>query len=235
MKAIDFCEAMQEICPEYIARARTAKKHTAGKWVMRAAIAACLCLVVSLVFPDSEPQAEAFPGVFTITALASSVEEETPTQPHTILREGIEVDLHYVWNPAMSCYPGLPLIFSTQVYPNAVYQVSVTAGSLLTLSDDSRVSNDGDTATLSNGGTVYWSHVATDGPPQAEFAKVIVYEEGAIVGYLLIKIYPTGEFIFDSYRALLVESVSFPPVNGRPQSVSEQYILQTFDDLISKT
>ncbi len=235
MKAIDLCEAMQEIRPEYIAAAHSDKKHLTGKWMARAAIAACLCLVISLVLPGPKPQAEAFPGVFTITALAASAEDEALPQPRTVLREGIAADLQYSWNPAMSCYPGLPLIFSTEVYPAAVFQVSVTAGRLLTINNSSRATNNGETATVPNGGKTYWSHVATEGQPKDAFAKVIVYEEGNIIGYLLIRIYPTGDSVFDNYRALLVESVSFPPINGKPQSVSEEDVLQAFDDLISKT
>ena len=237
MKREDISEAVGNISTKHIQEAapgRGAKKRP--RWLMRGAIAACLCLAIAggVLFNNPSSDFVFSPGLFTITACAMSPSEEVDFMEEHEMAEGVKLSAEYNWSPAMSSIPGLPLKLSVADYPNATFNISVDGGQCV-LWNSGKVTPLETDFSIDNGTTIYWScitGVAEDGTGVQHYTEneayidVVVRDGDSIIGYAVIKVYnldPENEPA-QSYYAVLLKSVSFPKVEGEYQKVTDKYI-----------
>lgn len=249
MNAEKFSNAMREIDDQYIDEAiryhRRQNTSNQISWIKRGAIAACLCLVFIFGLLMNPPSSHVVsgPGLFTITAYALSANEETGFLQACELEEGIEVAQEYGWNLAISSSPGLPLNLSIADYPNATFDVCVEGGRFI-LWDLARVTYLDSAFRVGNDTTIYWTNLSNipDSGTDVQrytgtqtYVDIIIRDGDHIIGYAVIKVYTpdTEHQPIQSYYALLLQSVSFPKVNGNDQDVTEEYVLAAMEQVKS--
>lgn len=262
MKKEEFCEVFGDINENYIHQARVSRKVRKTLWLKRGALAACLCLVVvaSFMVPclsndtdhEKSPSSHIVtaPGFLTLTASAASLGDDTtiefPSEETIIMQEGIEVPITYDWNPAMSSRPGIPLNLSAPGDQNTTFEVSVDGGELLLWEEDNTITHMSTPLHVENGTTIYWSSLSQSTSGSVEtmehspaYMDIIIREDTTIVGYAVVKIELDN---LDSatehpytYYATLVQSVSFPKVNGSYQNITCEYVRTEMEQLKSET
>ena len=240
MNAKKFSDAMSEIDNKYVEEAvmygaAQKTKRPLFKRIMRGAIAACLCvaLAVGIFFKTPVPENTAShivtkPGFLTVAAYAASSGEEI------VMQEGIELPLNYDWNPAMSSRPGLPLTLSAADYQDVIFEVSADGGELL-LWEGGEIIPVSSPFKAENYTTIYWTALyQTDNGSvdlytgNRAYINIMLYEGNNIVGYAVVEI--RTEDAFDAaeqtymYYAKLLESVSFPKVDGNYQQITDEYV-----------
>lgn len=243
MNARRFSEAVGEVADRYYAEAAGgAACPTAGwpgRWLQRCALAACLCaaLALGILVRLSSSEVVTASGFLTVTAYAASSEEGQ------VLQEGMELPLDYSWSPAMSSRPGLPLELCAPDHPEAAFAVSAEEGTLL-LWENAEIQYMETPLYAENGETIYWTSLsqADDGgfttyTGRTAYIRITIYEGEHIVGYAVVQIYAANqeEDPLPAYRARLLQSVSFPRVNGGYQQITEEYVQAEMDRIQTET
>lgn len=255
MNAQLLSDAIGEIDSQYIAQAICYRPTKSGRRRLAWTAAACLCLVIAAGWGlrahfsggvlsadptiSSEPDASSVPapspgflsssGLLCVTAYALSADEETDLFQEYQLSEGLELPAPYGWCPLMSNIPGLPLKLSMADNPAATFQVSTEEGRFL-LWDSEQTTSLGSAAACENDTVLYWNNLSDEsdgGTTSGAYVDVVIYDGGNIIGYAVIQIYTVSDEAnpFPTYFALLLQSVSFPKVNGEYQPVTEEYVL----------
>lgn len=236
MNSKKFSGAMGEIDDKYVYEAiRYNHRSRKSRWLIRGAIAACLCLLIVIgQLNRLSSDFVSVPGLFTITAYALSSNDETGLPKECELSEGVELSKEYGWSLAMSSRPGLPLKLSMADYPNATFDISVDGGRFV-LWDSGKVTVLDSTFNVGNETTIYWTNLLGMSENRTgvqrytkneAYADIIVRDGDSIVGYAVIKVYtpdPENEPA-QSYYALLLKSISFPKIDGKNQNVTEEYV-----------
>lgn len=226
MREETFFEVLGDIREEHVQEARAERGARRSGWMRWGAVAACLCvlLAVSLLAPPA-PHVVTASGSLTITAHAA------PLDGGLTVQEGVGFPLDEDWSPFMSSLPGLPLRLTDAGHPDATFEVSAEGGTLLLWSGD-EITYPGSPYIAGNGSTVYWasrSQSRESGPgtrPAGDaYIDIVIREEANIIGYAVIQIYTedAGDGL-QNYYAKLLESVSFPLVDGKYQRITSGYV-----------
>lgn len=222
MREETFFEVLGDIREEYVQEARAERGARRSGWMRWGAVAACLCvlLAVSLLAPPA-PHVVTASGSLTITAHAA------PLDGGLTVQEGVGFPLDEDWSPFMSSLPGLPLRLTDAGHPDATFEVSAEGGTLLLWSGD-EITYPGSPYIAGNGSTVYWasrSQSRESGPAGDAYIDIVIREEANIIGYAVIQIYTedAGDGL-QNYYAKLLESVSFPLVDGKYQRITSGYV-----------
>lgn len=148
----------------------------------------------------------------------------------------IILPLDAAWSPTMSIIPGLPVEFN---YSNAdtVFEITAQDGDLV-LSNGGIIEILGQSCEIKNAKNIYWrnsdGNSKTDVYAECTYLSVIVYENGNIIGFAVINIYPYSEssMVEGSFGAKILESVSFEKINGAYQKIDKNAVLSKIERII---
>lgn len=251
MNSQEFDRALETISDPLIdsaARAYDRGKRRPGykKYLRIAAAAAAVVILLCVVMGNRTREFTTMPCAFGIST------HEYTSEGKFVEHKLSEDTVHQAWpayDRTMNIVPGLPLTFSTPEDASYTYEISVSHGQfidwmyditpdygLLYRGDDN--GDLGQSFTLSQTRTVYWRPWETD--PETNkvttlsrditeniFVEVIVRTEGYIVGFAVLEIFsPGGESI--DFCIKLLDSASYPMVEGEFQAVTNEYIAKQF-------
>ena len=133
------------------------------------------------------------------------------------------------WSLAISSVPGLPIEFDYDD-PNTVIEITSDDGELITV-NGSKIEYLGKTYQFENLENIYWRNFEDTElfTGQDTYIGIIVYENGNIIGYAVINIYPNLDSDI-SFKAKMIESYSFEKINGEYQNIDKELILQLIEE-----
>jgi hypothetical protein len=147
------------------------------------------------------------------------VEIEDPEEPAVIEAAAELVELS-VWHFTS----GIMNNRIKMIYPdaNAVFCCTVNEGRFNPWAAGSYVQE----KNVYSGETIYWQASGAD--IEGAFVEIVLKKEENIIGYAVIEIYKrTGV----THEAVVLKSVLFPPVSGKYQDVSEEYVKAAIEEI----
>lgn len=246
--------ALERVSDAHLQEAEDYKKKIHGwvRYVAAAAVLA-LVMGALAFWPVGEENYVTGPGLLSIRAYALD-EKEISEVNSTVLEEGVELPWEYVWSPAINIVRGLPikLDFPTDGYEDAkiTLEISTSGGSFYgepvrcqdPITKEYYWSDNlylGSNFTISNNCTLYWGIFSatynsaeqkyTPGGDLARgssYLDIIIRADDMIIGYAVVEIYelPQDEAPKFSYKARVIDMVSFPKVDGAYQPITRRYI-----------
>lgn len=231
-----------------------AKRHATVARILRiaACFAVIIGLILGLPQPrNSSGDVVTGPGLLSVKVCATNA--HTSTYMEAPLEEGVMVPEN-AFVATTNSYVGIPIHLSVTAedfpYEQITYSLSATAG---LYADSERMGYTSDwhtTITCENDSTIRWDLTGHAGANWYEplfdhcFSKIVIYCEGHIIGYAVVyynrlytdewaQMHPEMEKFYthldqpvpiDVFYCALIESVSFPKVDGKFQDISEEYV-----------
>lgn len=234
------------------------RKHTAIRTLRIAACFAVIIGLLFGIpqFQGSDNAVVIGPGMLAVKVCATSA--HTSAYVEASLEEGVIVPEN-AFVGATSSYVGIPIHLSvaSEDFPfdKITYSLSSTAG---VYANNDRRGYTADwfaTITCENDSTVRWDLMHDTSADWYEprfdhcFSKIVIYCQGHIIGYAVIyynrlytdewaKMHPEMERFYahlekpvplDVFYCALIESVSFPKVDGKYQDISEEYVQERME------
>lgn len=250
MKGKALSEALGCLPEEMLAEAMEPAKHRRSFSWLR--LAACIALIVGLFFGlQSDPDGiVTAPGLLTVTVYALNEDNQLES---IRLEDSVNFPHGPIWHPGINVVPGLPISINIINSSKPInYSISLNGGSVIR-SFHSMVFGYADQEdnyeqvfpskfTVANPITLFWRdwNLDKDGntisAEDTSYLDIVVYEDEIIVGFAVIRI----ERVYDNhtgcpigYSSNLMISKSFPKLNGKYQSVSEEYVLEVIEEVKS--
>lgn len=247
--------ALNGLPEEMIAEAIQPVRKRRPLWLRLAACAAVLALVIAggVLWP-SGGGIQTAPGILTITVQA---EDRTSESGFTIiqLEEGISAPENRSWALVMNRSPGLPVSLSVESedYPaeDITFNITVDHGAYINWKNKNNNNSYSieylpPEFTSSNHVQIYWNILSLDYPINdwyenedydQIYTDIVIYCEDHIIGYAVLRFdrkYSEENVPLLSYFSTLVESVTFPKVNGQFQPVTKEYVQECISEVHSK-
>lgn len=197
------------------------------------------------------------PGLLSVKVCATnahtSVYMEAPLEEGVVIPENAFIAM-------TNSYVGIPIRLSVAAedfpFDKITYSLSCTAGVYTNNDRHGYTADWSDTITCENDSTVRWDLMYDAGAdwydPRFDhcFSKIVIYCQGHIIGYAVIyyhrlytdewaKMHPEMEPFYahlekpvplDVFCCALIESVSFPKVDGKYQDISEEYVQERMEN-----
>lgn len=200
-------------------------------------LTACLAIIVGLCFGfwPAQPEIVTAPGLLTVTVYAEDKNSQTGYKSER-LKLGVRPVLGAGWSPAISKYPGLPIMLSvsSEDFPSdqITFEISVSEGEYLDwgVHTNHRIVELSDEFTVNNFALIYWSIDFDDDYYGNSYDHVYTYIvikcEGNIIGYSVVRYDRRfGEYgATISFDPFFVKSIIFPKIGGQYQSVTYDYV-----------
>lgn len=191
------------------------------------------------------------PGLLAVKVCATSAHSSTYVE--VALEEGVVIPENAFLGSTNS-YVGIPIHLSVAAedfpFDKITYFLSSTAGLYTDNTRRGYTADWFDTITCGNDSTVRWDLMKESSTDWYDsrldhcFSKIVIYCKGHIIGYAVIyynrlytdewaKIHPEMEEFYadldeplplDVFFCSLIESVSFPKIDGKYQDISEEYV-----------
>lgn len=207
---------------------------------LRLAVCAVIVLGLFVGFWPTQPEIVTAPGLLTVTVYAMDEEYKS-----VILEKGVAFPYSQGWSQGTNVVPGLPISLNyVGSEDNIHFNISVDGGRVFRAGiisqvlgypdqiDDPRTEFPSDFS-IGNPVTLYWRGYAFNDSGDFDIAgnesylDIIIYDDGMIIGYSVVKI----QRVFDeitglpkAFYAMLLESVYFPDIDGMHQNVSLNYV-----------
>lgn len=233
-----------------------------GRGVSWLRLAACVAIIVGLFFGfwPAEPEIVTAPGLLTLTVYAM---DSTSNYTSVELTEGISVPESRYIPLGLSIMPGIPVVLSVETEDfssdQIIFNISATCG--MYIATEGTHSESYTTLykefTCRNNDAIYWTIDSFDKTIEFAdeaydhvFTSIIICYQEHIIGYAVVRfdrlygkefveLDPFFSDVYNdddpvaAYYAELVESVSFPKVNGEYQNVSEEYVNQCIQEIVT--
>ena len=237
MNGESISRALNGLPEEMIEEAMLPARKRHPLW-FRAACAAVLALALLTGAFGLLGQGEEYvtaPGILAITVQAKDADGFVTT----VLEEGISVPTRDL-SLAMGSMPGLPVVLSlaSEDFPeeDVSFEVSVDPGMYVTFDDNNHLQMLPVPFTCKNNTHIYWnlfSGITGDSAKNCDhiYTNITIYYKEHIVGYAVLRfdqLYDNTGKAKSRYSAALVESVTFPKIDGEFQDVSKKDVDQRF-------
>lgn len=228
-------------------------KRNALPWRRLIACTAALALLIGVLFWDTTASSNVVtaPGILTIRAYAADAVTSEPLKKGVKLPLSFNWNLATNRLPGLplrlilseDSYPYMDISFSVSASEGSFYINLPPASYDPTQFDPGKIfSNDGfqplpnssddlqerqypTSLSVPNGTQIYWQNITETDLFAGEHAYVdiIIWADDHIVGYAVVDIYLADPASL-SFGAAILESISFPTINGEFQDISQAYV-----------